>query len=62
MSAYIPDPRIQVWSDHFKVENAYIVGLTAIGLTTVFLLQMNEFARLQLRQSLIDRGLYPNLL
>jgi 5-methylcytosine-specific restriction endonuclease McrA len=55
------NPRIQAWSDHFELENAYILGLTAIGRTTVFLLRMNEIARLQLRQALIDQGLYPDL-
>ncbi len=56
------NPRLQIWSDHFELENGYIWGLTAIGRTTVFLLQMNETARLQLRQALIDQGLYPDLL
>ncbi len=54
------NPRIQVWSDHFELENACILGLTAIGRTTVFLLRMNEAARIQLRQSLINQEFYPN--
>jgi hypothetical protein len=36
------------------------VGITALGRTTVFLLQMNETSRLQLRQALAVQGLYPD--
>jgi hypothetical protein len=47
----------------------FIVGITAIsilegcanGRTTIFLLQMNEPSRLQLRQALATQGLYPDL-
>jgi hypothetical protein len=53
------NPRAQSWSEHFQVENGYIQGLTAVGRTTTFLLQMNEISRLQLRQALILQRLYP---
>jgi HNH endonuclease len=55
------NPRTQSWLEHFQLEGGFILGLTAIGRTTVFLLQMNATNRLQLRQSLTDQGLYPNL-
>jgi hypothetical protein len=55
------NPRSQIWSEHFRLEGGSIVGLTAIGRTTIFLLRMNEISRLQLRQSLADGGLYPDL-
>ena len=54
------NPRTQIWTEHFKLENAYLLGLTAIGRTTIFLLQFNEISRLQLRQALIAQKLYPN--
>ena len=53
------NPRTQLWSKHFKLQNGYIEGLTDIGRTTVFLLQFNEVSRLQLRQELASHGLYP---
>jgi hypothetical protein len=39
----------------------YILGLTAIGRTTLFLLKFNEPSRLQLRQALAAQGLYPDM-
>lgn len=56
------NPRIHTWNAHFELQNGYILGLTAIGRTTVFLLQLNEPNRLQLRQMLTLQGLYPDLL
>jgi HNH endonuclease len=55
------NPRTQIWLEHFQLEGGFIRGLTAIGRTTVFLLQMNETSRLQLRQALVAQGLYPDL-
>jgi hypothetical protein len=55
------NPRIQIWSEHFRLKGGSIVGLTTIGRTTIFLLRINEISRLQLRQSLADGGLYPDL-
>lgn len=53
------NPRAYQWSDHFKIEGSYIIGLTDIGRTTTFLLKLNEPKRLMLRQSLISQGIYP---
>lgn len=53
------NPRVQDWFDHFKLEDGYILGLTSIGRTTVFLLRLNEQTRLQVRQALISQELYP---
>jgi hypothetical protein len=55
------NPRHQLWIEHFQLEGGFILGLTEIGRTTVFLLRMNETSRLQLRQSLAAQGLYPDL-
>jgi HNH endonuclease len=35
-------PRRHVWPEHFRLEDALIVGITAIGRTTVFILNMNS--------------------
>jgi hypothetical protein len=50
------DPRHQLWSDHFRLQGHVIVGLTAIGRTTVEALNMNERRRVQLRTELLERG------
>jgi 5-methylcytosine-specific restriction endonuclease McrA len=44
-------PRLDDWADHFKNRDGEIIGLSAIGRTTVNLLRMNEDGRLQLRES-----------
>lgn len=56
------NPRTQRWEKHFKLKESNIVGLTAIGRTTVLLLQFNESSRLQLRQALVAKNLYPKLI
>jgi hypothetical protein len=53
------NPRTQIWSEHFRLDNAQIVGITATGRATVFLLKLNEPNRLQIRQVLMAQGLYP---
>jgi HNH endonuclease len=53
------NPRSQNWAEHFKLEDGYILGLTSVGRTTVFLLKLNEPTRLQIRQALILEELYP---
>jgi HNH endonuclease len=55
------NPRTQIWLEHFQLEGGSILGLTATGRTTIFLLKMNEISRLQLRQALANQGLYPDL-
>ena len=42
-------PRLQRWSDHFAWQGVLIVGLTAVGRTTIEVLQMNAEERLRLR-------------
>ncbi len=44
-------PRRQRWSDHFEWRGIYIDGRTAIGRTTVRVLNMNSDDRLALRSS-----------
>jgi len=43
------NPRLHRWEDHFMLADATIVGLTAMGRTTVRVLQMNDPRRLRLR-------------
>ena len=53
------DPRSQEWSDHFRIEDARIVGTTPTGRTTVFLLQFNSGPEVLLRQMMIEQGVFP---
>lgn len=50
------DPRQQRWEEHFALEGARIVGLTACGRATVRLLQFNTPARLAERELLQGIG------
>jgi len=54
-------PRKDDWSQHFTLREGHqeqIVGLTAIGRATVWLLQMNSPDRIELRLELIRAGLW----
>ncbi len=42
-------PRRQLWSDHFEWHGVLIVGITAVGRTTVDVLELNSPDRLELR-------------
>lgn len=42
-------PRLQVWDEHFVMLNGFISGRSDVGRTTVFLMEMNEPHRFDLR-------------
>lgn len=50
------DPRRDRWSEHFKFAASRIVGVTAIGRTTSWVMQMNSDDRVELRAILIELG------
>jgi len=50
-------PRQDRWENHFFREGARIVGKTATGRTTVWLLEMNTGERLRWREMLAQLGL-----
>jgi 5-methylcytosine-specific restriction endonuclease McrA len=52
-------PRHQIWSDHFILDGAHIVGMTSTGRATVFLLKFNVPNRYLNRHVLITQGRYP---
>lgn len=52
-------PRFQLWSDHFCLVDAKILGITPIGRATARLLHMNDSRRLELRAALIKRNVFP---
>jgi len=53
-------PRRTVWDAHFLLRDALIVGLTAVGRTTVYVLAMNAAERVQLRRELPDQPPAPS--
>ena len=50
-------PRRDRWQEHFSLVDGSVVGKTAIGKTTVWLLKMNVGENLRLRQRLFQLGL-----
>jgi hypothetical protein len=52
-------PRRQVWSRHFRWDGAWLVGITRAGKVTVDVLNMNDPARIVLRESLHAEERFP---
>lgn len=52
------NPRRNRWRAHFALEGPLLVGRTAIGRTTVEVLDMNYPDRVELRKVLIEAGIY----
>lgn len=53
------NPRLQIWSEHFRLNGGEIVPLTASGRATERLLQLNLQSRLEVRAQLAAHSLYP---
>ncbi len=52
------NPRRHKWRHHFRFQGSILIGLTAIGRTTVDVLQMNHREIAALREILMDSGLF----
>ena len=52
-------PRKDVWEEHFWLDGAMIAGVTDIGRTTAWLLEMNSDDRVELRGTLIELREWP---
>jgi len=50
--SFLFNPRTQKWSDHFRLQDARINGITPEGRTTVYLLKLNSNERIAERQRL----------
>ncbi|SRR5258706_575612 len=50
------NPRQHSWEEHFLIADIMVVGLTAVGRTTVLVLNMNEERRIRLRAVLKREG------
>jgi 5-methylcytosine-specific restriction endonuclease McrA len=44
------NPRKNIWSEHFKIENGIFIGLTPNARATIRLLQINNSARIEERK------------
>lgn len=49
-------PRKDRWAEHFRREGPYILGLTAVGRTTAWLLRFNDTDNLNQRHLLLELG------
>jgi hypothetical protein len=54
------NPRRNRWTSHFCWDGAMLVGKTAIGRTTLYVLNMNHPDRVELRRLLMEAGLFPS--
>ena len=52
-------PRRMKWARHFRWDGPLLVGRTPVGRATIAVLQMNHEDRINLRQALIDEGVFP---
>jgi len=53
------NPRRQKWATHFRWDGPVLIGRTAIGRVTVTLLRINDPLRVELREELIEEGVFP---
>jgi hypothetical protein len=53
------NPRRHKWDRHFRYDGPVLIGRTAIGRTTIHVLQINCDEQMMLRESLIAEGVLP---
>ncbi len=53
------NPRRDRWREHFAWQGAVLIGLTAVGRTTIQVLSMNDREMVEARESLIAEGRFP---
>ena len=54
------NPRTDQWVEHFRLEQAAISPMTAIGEVTVRILGFNDSSRLHEREEMVRFGKYPS--
>lgn len=52
------NPRTQIWTEHFQMQDAEVVGLTPEARVIVKILQLNSEERIEQRQILIELGVF----
>ena len=53
------NPRRHKWTRHFHWQDAYLIGRTPVGRVTVAVLRINDPFRVELREMLIEEGVFP---
>jgi hypothetical protein len=53
------NPRRHKWARHFRWQGPNLVGLTPVGRTTIAVLKINEHFRVEVREGLIEEGVFP---
>jgi hypothetical protein len=53
------DPRRQAWKRHLEWYGAVLVGRTQTGRATIAVLDINDPQRIELRQTLMESGDWP---
>ena len=53
------NPRRQSWTRHFRWKGANLLGRTPIGRATIAVLNINDPFRVELREELMEEGLFP---
>jgi hypothetical protein len=53
------NPRLDQWTEHFRLGEAFIEALTPVGRVTVYLLRLNSDEQLLKRAELIELNRYP---
>lgn len=54
------NPRRHKWGRHFRFSGVLLMGRTAIGRTTIAVLNMNGTFLMHLRQELLDEGVFDD--
>jgi hypothetical protein len=54
------NPRRHTWARHFRWDGPVLAGISPIGRATVIVLEINLDHRVDLRQGLIDEGVFPS--
>jgi hypothetical protein len=53
------NPRVQSWRRHFRWDHTILLGRTKTGIVTVQVLNINDLARVMLRENLLFEGRFP---
>jgi hypothetical protein len=53
------NPRRHKWDRHFRWDGPQLLGRTAIGRVTIYVLAVNDPVRVAVRQEFLDEGVFP---
>ena len=53
--SFLSNPRTQLWAEHFQLQSFQIIGVSPVGRTTAFLLQLNTLERIAERQRFLSQ-------